>query len=78
MISAFVEKISLLLTKLALNTSKRTLKLKGKIIHEKLKMLHNEFLVAPIDNASGNVSIVYQNHYTQVLINELVWIMLLT
>ena len=34
-------------------------------------MLHNKFLVIPFDEASGNVAIVCQRHYAQVLIIEL-------
>ena len=34
-------------------------------------MLHNKFLVVPIDKASGNVAFICQRHYAQVLVNEL-------
>ena len=34
-------------------------------------MLHNEFVVGPIDKASGDVALFCQGHYTQNLINKL-------
>ena len=34
------------------------------------KMLHNKFVVVPIDKASSNVVFICQRHYAQVLISE--------
>ena len=65
------EKISHHLTKLTTKRSKNTLKLKDEIITDELKLLHDKFVVVPIDKASGNDAFVCQKHYVQVSISEL-------
>ena len=34
-------------------------------------MLHDKFIVAPIDKAGGNVALVFQKHFATVLVKEL-------
>ena len=41
------------------------------MITEKLKTLHNNFVVFPIVKVCGNFSFVFQRYFAQVLINEL-------
>ena len=69
MISATDEKISHLSTKLTTKNSKNILRLRDEKITEELRVLHNKFAVVSIDKASGNVAIVCQRHYNQLLVN---------
>ena len=70
-ISATNKEINHLTTKLTTKNIKNKLGLKDKIVTEKLKLLHNQFVVVSIDHVSGNVAFFCQRHYAQVLINEL-------
>ena len=53
------EKCCHLSTKVTTEKRKTILKLYDEIITEELKMLHNKFVVAPIDKANGDVPFVY-------------------
>ena len=57
-----MQKITNLSTKLAIETSKSTLKLNDAMISEELKLLHNKSVVAPINKTSDNVSFVCQRY----------------
>ena len=46
-------------------------KIKDEIITVESKMLHDKFIVAPIDKAGGNVALVFQKHFATVLVKEL-------
>ena len=59
----FGGKISHLSTKLITKNSKNKLGLADKIINEELKLLHNKFIVLPMDKASGNVTFICQRHF---------------
>ena len=68
MISAIDGKIIHLLTKVTIEKSKNTFRLKDEIITEELKMKHGKFVVITNDKAGSNVGFVCQRHYAQVLI----------
>ena len=69
MISAMIEKITHLLSKLT--AEKNTLKLKDKIITERFKMPYNSFVIVAIDKTVGNIIFICQRSYVQVSINEI-------
>ena len=69
MISAMIEKITHLLSKLT--AEKNTLKLKAKIITERFKMPYNSFVIVAIDKTVGKIIFICQTPYVQVLINEI-------
>ena len=46
--------------------------LRDKTTTEGLKLLHNKFVVVPIDEAGSIVAFVFQRHYAQVLFKKLV------
>ena len=71
MISAIDEKINHLLTKVAIEKSKKTLRLKDETITEELKTIHGKFVVITFDKGSSQVAFVCQRHYAQVMINEI-------
>ena len=70
MISVIDEKLSNLSIKVTTEKIKNTVKRKDEIITKKLKMLHKNFVVL-IDKVSGNIALICQMPYAQVLINEL-------
>ena len=70
-ISAIDKITSHLSTKLTTENSENTLKLKDKIIADKLKILYNKCVAILIITDSGNIDFVCQRLYTQDLIYEL-------
>ena len=46
-------------------------KLKDKVVLEALKSLHDQYVLAPIDKATGNVAVICKQHYAYVLAKEL-------
>ena len=45
--------------------------LKYKKCRKDLSVLHNRFIIAPIDKATGNVSFICKRFYAEVIVNEL-------